>query len=69
MGHEWAPPDATARSWELLAKEVMPRFQGSLAGIEASNEVARARSALTGEERIAAVEAAQRAYEVDRTGA
>jgi limonene 1,2-monooxygenase len=69
VGHEWASPDATARSWELLAKEVMPRFQGSLAGIEASNEVARARSAQTGEERVAAVEAAQRAYEVDRTGA
>ena len=46
----------------------MPRFQGSLSGIEASNRVARARSAETGEERVAAVEAAQRAYEVDRTG-
>jgi limonene 1,2-monooxygenase len=68
VGHEWAAPDATVRSWELLAKEVMPRFQESLSGIEASNRVARARSAETGEERVAAVEAAQRAYEVDRTG-
>jgi limonene 1,2-monooxygenase len=44
----------------------MPRFQGSLSGIEASNAVARERSALTGQERVAAVEAAQRAWEVDR---
>jgi limonene 1,2-monooxygenase len=66
VGHEWAPPDATARSWELLARHVAPRFQGSLAGIEASNAVARGRSALTGEERVAAVEAAQRAWETGR---
>ena len=68
VGHEWAPPEATARSWELLARDVAPRFQGSLAGIEASNAVARARAQRTGEERVAAVEAAQRAYEVDRAG-
>ncbi len=68
VGHEWAPPEATARSWELLARDVAPRFQGSLAGIEASNAVARARAERTGEERVAAVEAAQRAYEVDRAG-
>ena len=66
VGHEWASPDKVARSHELLARHVMPRFQGSLAGIEASNAVARERSALTGQERIDAVEAAQRAYEVDR---
>lgn len=65
-GHEWAPPEATARSWELLAREVMPRFQGSLAGIEASNRVARARAETTGQERTAAVEAAQRDYEARR---
>ena len=68
VGHEWAPPEATARSWELLARDVAPRFQGSLAGIEASNAVARASAPRTGEERVAAVEAAQRAYEVDRAG-
>jgi limonene 1,2-monooxygenase len=42
--HEWAPREATLRSYELLAREVMPRFQGALAGIEASNALARARS-------------------------
>jgi hypothetical protein len=44
----------------------MPRFQGSLEGIESSQAVARARSEATGRERVAAVEAAQRAYEEAR---
>jgi limonene 1,2-monooxygenase len=29
MAHEWADPEATLRSYELFAREVMPRFQGS----------------------------------------
>jgi limonene 1,2-monooxygenase len=29
MGHEWADTAATRRSYELLARYVMPRFQGS----------------------------------------
>ncbi|HEY0816956.1 MAG TPA: LLM class flavin-dependent oxidoreductase [Pseudonocardia sp.] len=28
LGHEWANPEATRRSWELVAQHVMPRFQG-----------------------------------------
>ncbi|MGY1669404.1 LLM class flavin-dependent oxidoreductase [Geodermatophilus sp. SYSU D00710] len=28
MGHEWANPQATKRSWELIAQHVMPHFQG-----------------------------------------
>jgi limonene 1,2-monooxygenase len=28
LGHEWANPEATKRSWELLAQNVMPHFQG-----------------------------------------
>ena len=41
---EWAPREKVLRSYELLARYVMPRFQGSLAGIEASNAVARGRA-------------------------
>jgi limonene 1,2-monooxygenase len=67
-GNEWAPREKVLRSYELLARHVMPRFQGSLAGIEASNAVARERSEVTGRERTAAIEAAQRAYEDDRAG-
>ena len=32
LAHEWASREATKRSYELLARYVMPRFQGSLAG-------------------------------------
>ena len=28
MGHEWADRQATLRSYELFAREVMPQFQG-----------------------------------------
>jgi limonene 1,2-monooxygenase len=35
---DWAPRDKILRSYELLARYVMPRFQGSLAGIETSNQ-------------------------------
>jgi limonene 1,2-monooxygenase len=66
MGQDWATREKTHRSYELLARHVMPRFQGSLEGIEASNRVARARAAATGEERAAAVEKAQQAWERDR---
>jgi limonene 1,2-monooxygenase len=64
--HEWASQEKIHRSYELLARHVIPRFQGSLAGIASSNRVARARSAITGEERVAAIETAQRAYEEAR---
>jgi len=38
MAHEWADREATRRSYELLARYVMPKFQGALAGTEASNQ-------------------------------
>ena len=28
LGHEWANPQATKRSWELIAQHVLPHFQG-----------------------------------------
>jgi limonene 1,2-monooxygenase len=37
---EWASPRATKESWELFARFVMPEFQGSLAGLRASEAVA-----------------------------
>ena len=36
-GHDWADPEATRKSFELVAKYVMPRFQGQLEPIAASN--------------------------------
>ncbi len=32
LGHEWANPEATNRSWELVAQHVMPAFQGQAQG-------------------------------------
>src|SRR5271154_1381935 len=39
--HEWANREATLRSYELFARYVMPRFQGSLDTIVGSNDWAR----------------------------
>jgi limonene 1,2-monooxygenase len=41
-GHEWAPIDAVRRSHELIARYVMPYFQGALSGLAASNTLMRA---------------------------
>ena len=41
FAHEWADREATLRSYELFARSVMPHFQGSLAGPEASGEWVR----------------------------
>jgi len=38
MAHEWADRDATLRSYELFARYVMPRFQGSTAGTTRSRD-------------------------------
>jgi limonene 1,2-monooxygenase len=38
MAHEWADREATLRSYELFAREVMPRFQNSSASLVASRD-------------------------------
>ena len=40
-GHEWAAPEAVRRSYELVARHVMPRVRGDLDGIIASQAIAR----------------------------
>jgi limonene 1,2-monooxygenase len=39
--HEWANREQTLKSYELFARYVMPRFQGSLEMVRGSNEWAR----------------------------
>ena len=57
--HEWATREQTLRSYELFARYVMPRFQGSLDSIRGSNEWARGnRKTIFGPN----VEAIKRAY-------
>ena len=38
MAHEWADREATKRSYELFARYVAPRFQGSLPSLERSRD-------------------------------
>ncbi len=67
-GHEWAAPEATRRSYELLARHVMPELQGSLDGLRASGVVARGKAADLHEQRIAGVEAARDRNTREREG-
>jgi limonene 1,2-monooxygenase len=62
-GQEWGGPEATRRSYELFARHVAPRFTGALAGLDASNRVARSKTDTLHQERTAGVERAQSEYE------
>jgi limonene 1,2-monooxygenase len=59
---DWAPRLKTLQSYELLARYVMPHFQGSLAGIRASNQWARERRDLLHAHAIAGLRRATEAY-------
>jgi limonene 1,2-monooxygenase len=63
LAHEWAPREQTLHSYELLARYVMPRFQGSLAGAQASAAWAAGHAADFRAEAAGAIEAAHRAHE------
>ena len=63
LAHEWAGREATLRSYELLARYVMPQFQDSLAGIERSAEWSAAHARDFRARANAAIEQAHRAYE------
>ena len=56
------------RSYELMARYVMPHFQGSLAGLHVSNQWARGRADMTRESMNQAVERARQAYQVHQDG-
>jgi limonene 1,2-monooxygenase len=61
-----APREKVLRSYELMARYVMPHFQGSLAGLGSSNEWARKRADHTREAMNQAVEVAKQTYEARR---
>jgi limonene 1,2-monooxygenase len=61
--HEWATWEQTRHSYELLARYVMPRFQGSLRGVEASYHDARSHLERVKAASRAAIERAHQAYE------
>jgi limonene 1,2-monooxygenase len=63
-----APRDKVLRSYELMARYVMPYFQDSLAGLHVSNQWARTRADATRESMTQAVERAKQAYQERHSG-
>jgi limonene 1,2-monooxygenase len=66
LAHDWANPEATKRSFELLATEVMPRFQSSGSNLQAAAERARASREELSALQLKAVEEATARYEKTR---
>jgi limonene 1,2-monooxygenase len=61
MAHDWADPEATRRSYELLAHHVMPAFQGSATTLVESRDWAAAhRQELAGAAGAAIMQAVQK---------
>jgi limonene 1,2-monooxygenase len=59
---DWARRDQTLHSYELLARYVMPQFQGSLQGITASNQWASGQSEALHAKAIAGLKQATDSY-------
>ncbi len=65
LAHEWANPEATRRNYDLIARYVMPRFQGQAhATIEAAERARSVRSDLA-EQQAKAVEAMRAKYQAE----
>ena len=63
---DWAPFEKIKHSYELLARYVMPHFQGTVKGIEVSNQWARERKDELNRNRITGLKTATDAYYVGR---
>ena len=59
---DWAPREAMLHSYELLARYVMPQFQGSTAGTQASNNWAYERREQLMAGRMRAIDRARQSY-------
>ena len=64
--HEWANREQIMHSYELLARYVMPRFQGSMAGLTYSQAKVARESAENARQQNSAVAEARRRYEESR---
>lgn len=63
LAHEWANPEATRRSYELIAQHVMPRFQGQAqATLDAKARATQTRAGHA-EQQLAAVEHMTQKYQ------
>lgn len=63
---DWAPRDKIHRSYELLARYVMPHFQGSVKGIEISRDWASERREALQANRYAGIKAATDRFDASR---
>jgi limonene 1,2-monooxygenase len=59
---DWATREKTLHSYELFARYVMPHFQGTLAGIQTSNQWARERREALQHNRLAGLKRATDSY-------
>ena len=59
---DWAPRDKMLKSFELLARYVMPHFQGSIRSVAASNRWAAERQELLVSGRVRAIDRAHQIY-------
>ena len=66
---DWAPRDKIHRSYELLARYVMPHFQGSLTGIKISNDWTAERRESLQANRYVGIKAATDRFDADRSNA
>ena len=64
---DWAPRDKMLHSFELLARYVMPQFQGSVISTAASNRWAAARKETLVDGRVRAIDRARQVY-AERVG-
>ena len=62
MAQDWAPRESLLHSYELMARYVMPHFQGSLTGLEISNQWSRDRTEELQAARAASIDRAKEAY-------
>jgi limonene 1,2-monooxygenase len=66
LAHDWAPPVAKWRSYELFARHVAPRFQGQAMPTLDAKVRARARRPELAERNLKAVEMSTAKYEAER---
>jgi limonene 1,2-monooxygenase len=65
LAHNWADPQATRRSYELIARQVMPQFQGhKQATLDAAQRARQVRAEMA-DAQTKAVEAAQTRYKAE----
>jgi len=69
LAHNWANKAATAKSFELFAREVMPHFQSAGGGLQAAADQAQARREELAEKQLQAVAEATERYEKETTAA